>query len=156
MIREFTLTDQAGVPVTVPIVLPTAPATSTASRLAEFILSEVKRLDWVSFAELVRRGEEAGFTMSGETSLSMGHVNTVLWTHMSEEYFAAVQGLLEAKAIHLWPASGFTYCIDGIVPGIPEAKGLPRDGNGYKKPRWLPVCLRTVPCPAEKEKGKKR
>jgi hypothetical protein len=142
----------APVPIVPPASATPPPATSTIARLKQFLLAETARLDWTSFAELERRGQEAGFPMTGNTSLCMGHVNTVLWTNMSEEYFAAVQGLLEEKAVHLWPASAFTYLIDGCIPGIPEAKRPPR-GDGYATPKWLPCCLRTVPPTTEKKQG---
>jgi hypothetical protein len=94
----------------------------------------------VSFAELDQKVE--GF----RGPLAMELVpNIFLWTSLSEEAADAIDALRAEGRITLEPACWLTYFMDRCVLSLPIAKRPTR--RGYKKPHWLPVCLR--PCPKE-------
>ncbi len=93
-----------------------------------------KRGDWVSFAELCGI---AGFV--GDLGLVFpGYKNLIIWPGLSKDAFEALKELLAEKVIALESTSLLVYMADGRVPNIPLAKSK----RNYKKPRWLPMCIR--------------
>ena len=106
------------------------------------ILDIVRRVDWVTFAELPRRLAEVGHVNTrGMSSLELPG-NIVLWRGLSADLVDAIRSLLEAKEIFLHPVELFIYRVDGAVLPFPLARRPPR--GGYRKPHWAPVCLRPV------------
>lgn len=112
-------------------------------RLADAIEAYVKAYDWVTFPELERRLGPF-VEVAGPLSLEIAP-NVILWAHMSEAFVDAVIELQDARRVWAWPASTLTYMIDGGMLKLPVAKRLPK--AGYKKKRWLPVCLRIAAPP---------
>ena len=116
---------------------------SVNTTLAEAVFDIVKTVDWVSFAELPRRLKEKGCVVAGgDYTLSLPG-NLVVWGGMSEELVIAIISLVHGKRLFLHPASILIYLADGEGMRLPIAKQPPP--GGYKKPRWLPCCLRTKP-----------
>jgi len=104
------------------------------------IVEYVRTRDWVTFAELKSRfGEYA----KGECSLgSPKNANVVYWSGISERFAEDINSLLGAGKVFLHPATLLAYLADGEVLTLPTVKRLPK--GGYKKPHWLPACLRLV------------
>lgn len=110
-------------------------------QMADAILELVTERETVTFAELVNY--ISGF--SGEYQLSHGRPNVVIWPSASETAADALNQLRAENKIFMHPANILSYICDGVVPNMPVAKRIPN--NGYKKPRWLPVCFCTYPIP---------
>ena len=120
-----------------------------ALSLKEKILSKVVAHDWVTFVELQRLlGDEA----EGDFVYGADDMNILYWCGLSRRFVDAIESLNEERLIDLVPAVSGTlaYFIDGGRLRLPVAKRPP--ANGYKKPHWLPVCLR----PGSVVTGKKR
>ncbi len=114
------------------------------AEIRELILAYIAGRDLVSFAELQEHVESAGFDASGDVSLVLpGDPNLVVWVGLSEGVFTAVESLLKAKTVFLYPCSWLTYLTDGKLLTLPTAKRPPR--GGYKNPHWVPAVLRLVP-----------
>ena len=108
--------------------------------LAKRIETFVKQRDFVTFAELVHHlGVE--YPLEGELSLvTAGDRNLILWAGMSRLFYEAVVELLHGGQVVPQPTSILTYLIDGRSLTLRLAQRPPK--SGYKKPHWLPVCLR--------------
>lgn len=115
---------------------------------ADAIVAYVQEHDWVSFAELT---QQIGDGARGDMVLESEYPNVLYWMGMSEAFTKLMIELLEGKRISLHPSQRLVYVIDGMCPSLPEIRRVP--AKGYKKPRWLPVCLRTVPYVATKERA---
>lgn len=103
------------------------------------IVEYVRSRDWVTFAELKNR---FGKYAEGNVALeSTQNPNIIFWVGMSKEFTDDIASLLGTK-LFLHPASSFTYMIDGATLDLPLVKRLPK--KGYRKPHWLPACLRLV------------
>jgi len=107
--------------------------------LTDDIEAFVKQRDYVTFVEIQNlRGRGA---LRGDCGLEIpGREDLVLWGGMSDELGEALDELIRAGRIHLVPASRLTYLVDGGSMRLPLAK-RPM-GKPYKKPHWLPCCLR--------------
>jgi hypothetical protein len=117
---------------------------AAAGRLDEAVVAYVRRFDWETFVELQRHF--GGYlNVEGDVCLtpSPRHPNLILWAGMSQEFASLLLGLLDAKRLHVHGASLFSYMIDGGMLRMPLAKSA----RAYKKPHWLPACLRVVPLP---------
>ena len=102
------------------------------------IISLVKERDWVSFVELQKilgKNSEGQFEV-----VSPEHGNVVFWSGVSQEFSLTLEQLSRERVLCLHPTSVFTYVVDGQTLTLPVAKKF----RSYKKPRWLPVCLRLV------------
>ena len=129
------------------LILP--PIDSTSQPLDQAILDIVRRIDWVSFAELPRRLEEAGHhDIKGDMALEI-QSNAIVWAGFSAAMVDALRRLLSSKRLFLHPASTLTYLVDGMLLTLPVAKRPP--AGGYKSPHWLPCCLRVVPIGAARK-----
>jgi hypothetical protein len=134
-------------------IVPPVPAAAD-STLDDLLVAIVRRYDWPSFAKQPRRLAEAGWRGSpeGDATLELPG-NIVLWSGFSVELVAAIRRLLSARRLFLHPANLFIYMADGAALDLPIAK---RAGS-YKKPHWLPACLRLAPIPEpKKRKGRRR
>lgn len=112
------------------------------------VLDLIETSDWVTFAELKNR---FGGHFGGNLCLELPG-NVVLWPGIKPEFCDVLDRLIKAKKIHYVPASYLTYFHDGAVPRMPIAKRPPK--GGYKKPHWIPVCLRPGPYPVTKKSHK--
>jgi hypothetical protein len=107
------------------------------------ILQFVEHRDWVSFPELQNHFSSFMET-NGNYELSLGNDwNLVIWSGISQELGDTVLKLIREKRLFYHPADTLTYFIDGGILKLPLATRPPK--GGYKKPHWVPVCLRTVP-----------
>jgi hypothetical protein len=90
----------------------------------------------VSFAEL--ENVFRGFTSPGDDgcAFEIGN-NLILWTGMSEEAFAMIEGLFLEKAIDFKTSSQLVYLLNGRTLNLPLAK----QRKSYKDLRWLPVTI---------------
>jgi hypothetical protein len=104
----------------------------------EQIFELIQRRDHVTFAE--RAQAIPGFR--GDYMMEI-LPNVVLWAGLSAEAIDAIDELRVGKRIAVEPASVLTYLADGAALKFPVAKSLPKEG--FKKPRWLPVCFRVSP-----------
>ncbi len=106
------------------------------------IVEIVRRYDRVSFAELPRRLADVGMLVSeGQCTIGIPG-NIIFWQGMPPMLVGAILRLLHAGRLHLHPASEWDYMTDGAVLDLPIAR-LAR--VAYRRPHWLPVCLRLVP-----------
>ena len=95
---------------------------------------------YVSFAEIVRRFEEA----KGELSLvSTTYKNIIYWQGLSEEAVNAFVELVREKRIfmHYTSQPRLLYMVDGALVSLP----LVKRARNYSKPHWLGVTLCTFP-----------
>ena len=89
-----------------------------------------------------RRIAEAGYTnAAGDATIELPG-NIVLWSGLSIELVDAIQSLLDSEQVFLHPVSVLVYMADGAALRLPLAQRVPP--GGYRKPHWLPTCLRTV------------
>lgn len=109
----------------------------TVEEMKADILQYVEAYDWVSIAELARRYDSQ---VRGDYSWGIPSANIILYGNLSEKMVSALEGLLRERKVHLHPAAILTYLIDGGIIRLPLARKPPV--GGYKKPHWLPVCLR--------------
>jgi hypothetical protein len=79
--------------------------------------------------------------VKGTTSIQ-GAPNVILWMGVSEDLADLILELVNEGVLFLWPAHPVTYLIDGKGLTLPIAQRPPKEG--YKKPRWLPTCLRVI------------
>jgi len=120
--------------------------TKVLSPAAECILSTVKRLgSGTSFVEVGHGLDEAGIPSAGDVSIDLGVSNLTAWVGMSEEFFAGVGELIDARLIHFTPTSLLVYLIDGGMPNLPMAQRVPK--GGYRDPHWIPVTFCLGPNP---------
>jgi hypothetical protein len=100
------------------------------------ILQLIKDHHFVSFAQLQNcLGEESKGDLSME--LPAGS-NIFIWQGVSRAF---VNALVELESeIVPTPCRNAIYMIDGMVPLLPIARTLPK--NGYKEAHWLPVVWR--------------
>ncbi len=99
--------------------------------------------DYVTIVEL-RDFLRPFMEVEGNASLKLDR-NVVVWANMSPRFANFVGSLLNDPAISVRPASWLSYVMDGGALRLPIAKRPPK--QGYKEPRWLPVCLRPVSDP---------
>jgi hypothetical protein len=121
--------------------------------LKEAIVEFVRERDWVTLVELQRH--------MGDYMETKGHIalewapNLLLWGGMSQELVDLLIELNKEKRIVYYTTSALTYMADGGVVDLPVAKNMPK--KGYKKPRWLPVCIRVAPCDRHRaRRGRRR
>jgi hypothetical protein len=108
--------------------------------LREQLIEKVKGYGHVSFAELTHKFFPEH---QGDQKLELAdYENVLLWTGMSPELVDAVCSAVAAGEVHLWPATDFTYAMDGASLNLPEAKRL----QAYKEPHWVKMCLHHEPC----------
>jgi hypothetical protein len=126
-----------------------SPAPSSSSHddaLQRAILEIVRKLDRVSFAELPIRLADVGLLVgTGNHALTFPQFNVVLWDGLDEKLCAAVVALLQSKRLYLAPLSWLDYAADGCCAYCVTLPIARRAGHCYKRPRWLPACLRLVP-----------
>jgi hypothetical protein len=96
----------------------------------------------VSFVELEQEFPEA----KGDFEYGMPGHNLIIWPGLSEQFVVAIQELVREQRTFLWPATAFTYMLDGIGLRLPVAK----TARHYTKPHWLPVVLHHQPLPEAK------
>lgn len=113
-----------------------------SSELKGRIADYVRTRGHVSFVELQREFPEA----KGDFDYGMPSHNLIIWPGLSEHFITAIQELVREQRTFLWPATAFTYMLDGMRLKLPVAKSARR----YTKPRWLPVVLHNQPLPEEK------
>jgi hypothetical protein len=106
----------------------------------ERLIEYVKQKDWVSFVEVERVLSEF-MEVKGTTSIQ-GAPNVILWMGVSEDLADLILELVNEGVLFLWRTQFLTYLIDGRGLTLPIAKRPPKEG--YKKPRWLPTCLRGI------------
>ena len=125
----------------------TQKALPTLAQVRDAILVYVDDRDWVSFAELPRALAEAlgvdKAVFKGNLAIELPTPNLFVWANMSPLLCDAIQQLLREKKVFLHSSCRWTYLIDGECPTWPIAKRCPK--SGFKKPHWVPACLRTVP-----------
>ena len=127
-----------------------------AGHLHDAVVSYVGAQDWVSFAEL-KRVFEPYMPTRGDYVLEYPDTNILIHVGMSQELVELVLELVRSKAVYYHPAEVLTYLVDGELPNLPIARDPKKAvaGHGYKKPHWLPLCLRVVPLLQEKPKRRK-
>ena len=119
--------------------------TTNRATLADAIVEIVTRWDCVTFAELPRRLVDVGLNaddLRGEHTLELAG-NVILWAGLSVELVDTLRSLLSTQRLYLHPATEWTYFGDGGMLTLPVVKRPPP--AGYRKPHWLPACLRLVP-----------
>jgi hypothetical protein len=121
-----------------------------AGDLEGAVLAYVRDNDYVTFVELQRR-LGAYMDVKGDLCWEL-RPGVVLWVEMSEAFAQLLRGLVQQKRLFLHPANWMTYMIDGGFLRLPVAK----KAQDYKKPHWLPVCLRLVPLPPERKRKRVR
>jgi hypothetical protein len=112
--------------------------------MKEEIYNLIEDRQGVSFAELTDLVE--GFR--GEIAMCLKDdpdPNIILWPSVSEEALQAISELLEEGRIKASSTNVMVYMCDGLMPSLPIAKRVPKDG--YKDPHWWPVVFN----PAKKE-----
>ena len=108
--------------------------------LAEDILEYVRKMDYVSFPELLRH-MEGRHEVKGKFSIIMeADENLVLWYGLSENMCEVLHDLRRGGLIKYQPSSLLVYMIDGGMLTLPLAQRPPK--VGYKEPHWLPVTIR--------------
>jgi hypothetical protein len=95
-----------------------------------------------SFPEILRGLRERGYQPDGDAAMLLAG-NLVMWTGLSEQLAAALDGMLDDGTAHLAVLTGkadiFTfYAMDGQVPDMPLCTRKPPAG-GFKRPHWLAV-----------------
>ena len=81
--------------------------------------------------------------IAGSVQLTLGgDFNLIVWTGISEEFAALACNIIQDERLFLHPTEPNIYFIDGQVLTLPIARRWPKDG--YRRPRWLPVCFRPV------------
>lgn len=104
----------------------------------------VRVKDHVTFVEIKKHLSDK-MPVNGCMAVTMPNdPNLVLWAGLSQKLADTITELLNEKEIFLHPADLLIYIVDGALPCLPIAKQPP--SGGYKRPHWLPVCFRTVPC----------
>lgn len=116
-------------------------------RLGDAMVSYVRAMDWVSFPEL-QRALAPYMPTTGDSAIEFPK-NLVVWLGMSREFVDILLDLTHRKVLHYHSACVLTHLVDGGVLRLPVAKDPKRAEAGYKKPHWLPVCLRVVPLEAD-------
>lgn len=107
---------------------------SIEDRMYDFI---DQRGGGVSFVEIV---EEFG---KGDQEISYtGCKNVIIWYGVTEKTARGLMGLMKDRRIVLIPTNAMLYVIDGMLPNIPIAKRVPK--NGYKTPHWVPMVISTL------------
>ena len=115
-------------------------------RLEDAILAYVKQYDTTTFAELQLKFRSRA-DVDGDLALCHNvYTNIVWWNGISRAFCEAISNLVEQEKVFFHPASPWTYVFDGLALNMKHAKS-PRH---YKKPRWAPVCLRTIPTKQKK------
>lgn len=109
--------------------------------LKEAIFEFVRERDWVTLVELQQHMSDYMET-KGHVALEWAP-NLFLWGDMSQELVDLILELIKEKRIFFYTTSVITYMADGGMSSLPVAKSIPK--NGYKKPHWLPVCIRVAP-----------
>lgn len=109
--------------------------------LKEAVFEFVRERDWVTLVELQRHMSDYMET-EGHVALEWAP-NLFLWGDMSQELADLILELIKEKRIFFYTTSVITYMADGGMSNLPVAKNTPK--NGYKKPHWLPVCIRVAP-----------
>lgn len=109
--------------------------------LKETIFEFVRERDWVTLVELQQHMSDYMET-KGHVALEWAP-NLFLWGDMSQELVDLILELIKEKRIFFYTTSVITYMADGGMSSLPVAKNTPK--NGYKKPHWLPVCIRVAP-----------
>lgn len=110
-----------------------------AGDLQGAVLEYVRQFDFVTFAELQRRLEPFA-AVRGQISISLSNLGLVLWAGLSDPLADAILALVKAGELRYEATDQFAYWLDGMVLDLPLPRRVPR--GGYKRPRWLPVCLR--------------
>jgi hypothetical protein len=115
--------------------------TTEADALAERIDRFVRERGHVTFVELERTFPE----IKGDLAITFRYENVILWNGVNALFNDAVNELIAAKRVFMWPAVGsICYIIDGKVLTLPEARSI----RPYKQPHWLKVTLHYRPIPA--------
>lgn len=110
------------------------------AQIADAIERFVATRDYVTFVQL--RQLSNSFPVEGTFAIE-GPGNVVLWEGLSREVADAMGLLVKAGRVHYHPTIPLVYMVDGEMLKLPVVKRTPPPG-GFKEPRWLPVCLRTV------------
>lgn len=116
---------------------------SPAFLAAELILKYIKDNDHVSFAEVERELEKAGYVeKSAEGTypavMSSKWDKVILWISDNRLVIAAVTELLDRKRILMEPCAPLVYFAGGQVLNLPIVKRL----CDHKTDHWFPVVLR--------------
>jgi len=113
-------------------------------RMANVVFDLVRERDYITFVEIQNHLTKRGLPAAGDHAMELTNCpNVFLWIGLSPELLAAIKLVLDSRRLFIHPASVFSYFVDGRVLTWPIAKSKRK--GGYTKPRWLPVCFRTVP-----------
>lgn len=115
-----------------------------AGKFEEAVVEYVRAYDYVTFAELCRKFEPFMETRGGFSIQSDMVPNLFFWYGLSDDFSEIMLCLLHEKRLYYHPAQWLTYLADGAVLTIPLVQRKPGK-QGFKKPHWLPVCLRVIP-----------
>ncbi len=115
-------------------------------KFEEAVMAYVRAYDWVTFAELCRKFEPFLESRGGFSIQSTLIPNLFFWYGLSDDFSEIILHLLHEKRIYYHPGQWLTYLADGEVLRMPLVQRKP-GRQGFKKPHWLPVCLRVVPLP---------
>lgn len=116
---------------------------TTPTKVADAVVAYVESHDWVSFVEAERVAAEHGVSGESGHGLESSTVNNVVFWVGGEAFIELMRHVLSEKRVHLHPSTMLVYLVDGKVLTLPLAKRPPT--NGYSKPHWAPMTLRTVP-----------
>jgi len=107
----------------------------------EAVVAYIKERDYVSLVEL-EQFLTPKFDTKGERNwISTKCSNIILWSGVNDAFLDLLDQLIDEKRVFLHPADFLTYVIDGGGLNLP----LVKKAYAYKKPHWLPTCLRVVP-----------
>jgi hypothetical protein len=110
-------------------------------QLSDAVISFVAASDHVTFVE-IERLLRPHIETKGDRAVCHGTFeNIVFWAGMSPRFVEVIDEALKSDHIFMHPASYLTYMIDGGHLQMP----LARREQHYKKPRWCPVCFRSIP-----------
>ena len=99
--------------------------------------------DSVTFPRLSQHLESRGFDVHGDDNVVDADDHGIwFWTCMSRDFANAVTQLNQERKLRMYTVNVELYLRDGCYMGPPLAKRNP--GEPCPKPRFVPVCLRTV------------
>jgi hypothetical protein len=111
----------------------TAKVARIKAKLLAYIREHKSGLSFINLKDAASEDAEGPYDLSHARFR-----NIVYWAYLSLEFTEAITQLEREEVIEYVPTLPLVYMVDGRVLSLPIAKRV----RAYKKPHWLPVCVR--------------
>ena len=115
--------------------------------LDDLIVDFVRGREHVSFPELIREVEQAGWPARGDWAVTTGKNSHILfWAGLSDALYFSILRLIRTQRLYFHPSYELIYLLQGEMAPLPIATR-----HDHSTDHWVPVVLSSFPFRGKRE-----